>query len=175
MTATWGETDSDEEQERNSSNCFLADNEVTSLSKYSKDKLIQLVKEFCACVDAQNEVLDNQKEEIEQGVQAFNDMQDECNKWAKKATRLTSRVADVPTRDTGLESENLKLKQEISMLKTENLKLANDLQTTNDILDEKDLLICDLKEENRELADNKVRSLSKLSKSDLIQMISVDA
>ena len=55
-------------------------------------------------------------------------MQDECNKWAKKATTLASRVADVPTRDTGLESENLKLKEEISMLKTEILKLANDLK-----------------------------------------------
>ena len=55
-------------------------------------------------------------------------MQDECNKWAKKATRLASRVANVPTRDTCLEFENLKLKEEISMLKTENLKLANDLK-----------------------------------------------
>ena len=87
-------------------------------------------------------------------------MQDECNKWSKKATRLMSRVADVPTRDTDLESENLKLKEEISMIKTENLKLANDLQTTEDILDEKDLLICDLKEENRGLADKVSRLLS---------------
>ena len=62
-------------------------------------------------------------------------------------------MVDVPTWDTGIESENLKLKEEISMLKTENLKLANDLQTIEDILDEKNLLICDLKEENRGLAD----------------------
>ena len=37
-------------------------------------------------------------------------------------------MADVPTRDTCIEYENLKLKEEITMLKTENLKLANDLK-----------------------------------------------
>ena len=45
MTATWGESDSDEEQERNSSNCLLADNEVTSLSKFFNSDLIQMIKE----------------------------------------------------------------------------------------------------------------------------------
>ena len=45
-------------------------------------------------------------------------------------------MVDVPTRDTDLESKNLKLKEEISMIKTKNLKLTNDLQTTEDILDE---------------------------------------
>ena len=87
-----------------------------------------MIKEFGSSVDAQNEMVENQREEIELRNQAFKDMQDECNKWAKKATRLVNRVTDVPTRDTCIESENLKLKEEISMLKTENLKLTNDLK-----------------------------------------------
>ena len=40
MTTTWGESDLDEEQERNPSNCLLVDNEVTSLSNLSKFDLI---------------------------------------------------------------------------------------------------------------------------------------
>ena len=122
MTATWVESDLDE-QEQNSSNWLLVDNEVTFLSKFSKSDLIQMIKEFSSCVNAQNEMVENQREEIEIRNQAFKDMQDECNKWAKKATRLASRVvADVRTRDTSLESEKLKLKEEIIMLKTEKLE-----------------------------------------------------
>ena len=82
----------------------MADKEVSSLSELSKSDLIQMIKEFSSCVDAQNELVDNQKEEIKLRNQAFNDMQDECNKWAKKAIRLASLVADVPTWDLGLES-----------------------------------------------------------------------
>ena len=65
MTATWREYDSNEEQEQNSSNCLLANNEVTSLSKLSKSNLIQMIKEFSSCFDAQNEMVENQREEVE--------------------------------------------------------------------------------------------------------------
>ena len=68
----------------------MADNEVTSLSKLSKSDFIQMIKEFSSCIDAQNEMVENQREEIELRNQAFKDIQDESNKWAKKATRLGS-------------------------------------------------------------------------------------
>ena len=43
----------------------MVDKEVMSLSEFSKSDLIKMIKEFSSCVDAQNELLDNQNEEIE--------------------------------------------------------------------------------------------------------------
>ena len=53
---------------------------------------------------------------------------EEDNKWAEKAIRLENKIADIPPRDKVLKVENLKLKDESYMLKTENLKLVNDLK-----------------------------------------------
>ena len=57
MMASWGESDSDEEQERNSG-CFMAEKEVTSLSHASKSELIDLIKELKLCLDKHDELME---------------------------------------------------------------------------------------------------------------------
>ena len=127
--ATWRESDSDEDQEGNSC-CFMAEKKVTSLSQYLKNELIDLIKELKLCLDKHDELM-KEKDMI------ISNITKENNKWAEKAIRLESQIADVPPRDKTLKAENLKLKDKICMLKTENLKLVNDLKAACVSNDEK--------------------------------------
>ena len=120
MMATWGESDSDEEQER-TSGCFMAEKEVMSLSQCPKNELIDLIMELKLCLDKHDELMEK-KDMI------ISNITEENDKWVEKAIRLESQIANVPSRDKTLKAKNLKSKDEICMLKTENLKLVIDLK-----------------------------------------------
>ena len=108
----------------------MAEKEVMSLSQFPKNELIDLIKKLKLCLDKHDE-LTEEKDMI------ISNIIEENNKWAEKATRLESQIADVPPRDKTLKVENLKLQDEICMLKTENLKLVNDLKAACISNDEK--------------------------------------
>ena len=126
----WGESDSDEKQERSSSECFMDEKEVTSLSQLPKDDLIKLIKKLNLCLEKHEEQM-NEKDMIKR------DITEENNKWAAKAMKLEKHMSDVHPRDATLKDENLKPKEEIYMFKTEYLKLMNDLKVVYVSDDEK--------------------------------------
>ena len=99
----------------------MAEKEVTSLSQLSKDDLIKLIKELNLC-------LEKYEKEMDEKDMIIRDITEENNKWAAKEIRLEKQIANVHPRDVALKAENLKLKEDIYMFKTENLKLVNDLK-----------------------------------------------
>ena len=82
----------------------MAEKEVTSLSQASKSELINLIKELNLCLNKHDELMKEKDTMI-------SNITEENNKWAEKATRLESQMANVPPRDKNLKIENVKLKE----------------------------------------------------------------